>query len=271
MPLERPYDRPMDRPADRSLERAGDPGRPGVRTSAPGATPAIRVVRQPRATATIAIIDTHPMFRRGVASALAEGQDLAVTIAIDTGDVERAIAARARQDHAGIDVAIVAADLQDASGIPAPVRLQQEWPDTRVVAITNGEDDAALAGAVRAGARGYLSRDCSADDVRHVVSAAAAGTSALPPQIASRLLDEFALMARRAEQGPQGVGALSRREREVLTLVAEGLNNRAIAARLFISENTVKNHIRNIHDKLGVHTRMEAVVRGVREGLLRIT
>ena len=77
-------------------------------------------------------------------------------------------------------------------------------------------------------------------------------------------------MVTRSEQGAEGVGALSKREREVLSLVAEGLNNRAIAARLFISENTVKNHIRNIHEKLGVHTRMEAVVRAVREGLLRI-
>lgn len=270
MPIDRPIDRPMDRPVDRPGERDASASRPVVRTGTP-VTPAIRVVRQPRVTATVAIIDTHPMFRRGVASALAEGQDLQATIAMDTSDVERAIATRAGLENSGIDVAIVAADLLDAQGVPAPVRIQQEWPQTRVVAITNGEDDAALAAAVRAGARGYLVRDCSAEDVRQVVSAAAAGTSLLPPQIATRLLDEFALMARRAEQGPHGVGALSKREREVLSLVAEGLNNRAIASRLFISENTVKNHIRNIHDKLGVHTRMEAVVRGVREGLLRIT
>ena len=266
-----PIDRPVDRPVDRSGERDPVGARPPGRAGAPVAPSPIRVVRQPRITATVAIIDTHPMFRRGVASALVEGQELQASIVMDTSDVERAIAARAGLDQPGIDVAIVAADLVDAAGVPAPVRIQQEWPQARVVAITNGEDDAALAAAVRAGARGYLVRDCSADDVRQVVGAAAAGTSMLPPQIATRLLDEFALMARRAEQGPHGVGALSKREREVLSLVAEGLNNRAIANRLFISENTVKNHIRNIHDKLGVHTRMEAVVRGVREGLLRIT
>ena len=88
--------------------------------------------------------------------------------------------------------------------------------------------------------------------------------------MASRLLDEFAVLVRRHESPPEGAGALSRRELEVLTLVAQGLNNRAIAEQLFISENTVKNHIRNIHEKLQVHSRMEAVVRAVREGVLQI-
>ena len=88
--------------------------------------------------------------------------------------------------------------------------------------------------------------------------------------MASRLLDEFAGLMRRSEAIGQGQGALSRRELEVLALVAEGLNNRSIAERLFISESTVKNHVRSIHEKLQVHSRMEAVVRAVRDGVLAI-
>jgi two-component system NarL family response regulator len=123
---------------------------------------------------------------------------------------------------------------------------------------------------VRAGARGYLLTDTTPAELVDALRAVAAGSSLLSPAMASRLLDEFAVLVRRNEAPAEGAGSLSRRELEVLTLVAQGLNNRAIAEALFISENTVKNHIRNIHEKLQVHSRMEAVVRAVREGVLQI-
>jgi two-component system NarL family response regulator len=139
-----------------------------------------------------------------------------------------------------------------------------------VVVLTDADDDAALAGAVRAGARGYLLRDTTADELVEAVVTVAAGNSLLSPAMAVRLLDEFAVLVRRHDGAGEGTGSLSRRELEVLTLVAQGLNNRAIAESLFISENTVKNHVRNIHEKLQVHSRMEAVVRAVRDGVLQI-
>jgi DNA-binding NarL/FixJ family response regulator len=225
----------------------------------------VRVVHDQRATIRVVIIDPQPMFRRGIAAALAE--DASISLVTDVPDVSKALE---RVRRGGADVVLCEVALLDDAGVPAPTRLRQEWPEAHLVVITAGEDDSDLATAVRAGARGYLLRDCTPDELRQAVVAAAAGRSLLPPAIASRLLDEFALMARRSEHGNEGVGSLSRREREVLGLVAEGLNNRAIAERLFISENTVKNHVRNIHEKLGVHTRMEAVVRAVREGLLKI-
>jgi DNA-binding NarL/FixJ family response regulator len=225
----------------------------------------VRVVHDQRATIRVVIIDPQPMFRRGIAAALAE--DPSISLVTDVPDVGKALE---RVRRGGVDVVLCEVALLDEAGVPAPTRLRQEWPEAHLVVITAGEDDSDLATAVRAGARGYLLRDCTPDELRQAVLAAAAGRSLLPPAIASRLLDEFALMARRSEHGNEGVGSLSRREREVLGLVAEGLNNRAIAERLFISENTVKNHVRNIHEKLGVHTRMEAVVRAVREGLLKI-
>lgn len=229
----------------------------------------IRVVRDnaptPRATIRVVVIDQQPMFRRGLSASLQD--DPNVNLVAEAADLTSVMD---RVRRGGVDVVLCEVGLMDDAGVPAPARLRQEWPEAHLVVITAGEDDADLATAVRAGARGYLLRDCSADELRQAVTAAAAGRSLLPPSIASRLLDEFALMARRTEHAQEGIGALSRREREVLALVAEGLNNRAIAERLFISENTVKNHVRNIHEKLGVHTRMEAVVRAVREGLLKI-
>ncbi len=123
---------------------------------------------------------------------------------------------------------------------------------------------------MRAGARGYLLKDTTPNELVHAVRAVAAGSSLLSPAMATRLLDEFAVLVRRQDGPAEGTGSLSRRELEVLTLVAQGLNNRSIAEQLFISENTVKNHIRNIHEKLQVHSRMEAVVRAVREGVLQI-
>ena len=136
--------------------------------------------------------------------------------------------------------------------------------------LADGDDDANLAGAVRAGARGYLLKDTSPDELVEALRAVASGSSLLSPSMAARLLDELAVLVRRQDVAAEGTGALSRRELEVLTLIAEGMGNKAIAERLFISENTVKNHVRNIHEKLQVHSRMEAVVRAVRDGVLRI-
>ncbi len=170
-----------------------------------------------------------------------------------------------------LDVAVVLLDLGIAGGgVEACELLRQERPDVHVVVLTDADDDAALAGAVRAGARGYLLRDTTADELVEAVVAVAAGNSLLSPAMAVRLLDEFAVLVRRHDSAAEGAASLSRRELEVLTLVARGLNNRSIAEALFISENTVKNHVRNIHEKLQVHSRMEAVVRAVRDGVLQI-
>ena len=194
---------------------------------------------------------------------LFEEEDLSVHVCA-RGDV-----ALERARTRGFDVAIVDLGLPDGS-VECCAALRGVRPDVHVVVLAQADDDADLAGAVRAGARGYLLKDTSPEELVEALRAVAAGSSLLSPAMASRLLDEFAVLVRRSEGATEGTGALSRRELEVLTLVAQGLNNRAIAETLFISENTVKNHVRNVHEKLQVHSRMEAVVRAVREGLLEI-
>ena len=212
----------------------------------------------------VLVADRQPLFRRGVADVLAAEPDLAVVGETDHGSEVLDLVGRLRADVVLLDLGV------PGGGVEACALLRATRPDVRVVVLTDADDDAELAGAVRAGARGYLLKDTTPEELVGAVRAVASGSSLLSPAMASRLLDEFAVLVRRSEGAAEGTGSLSRRELEVLTLVAQGLNNRAIAESLFISENTVKNHIRNIHEKLQVHSRMEAVVRAVRDGVLPI-
>lgn len=215
------------------------------------------------ASVRVAVVDPRPLFRRGVLTALASQGDL--TPAGEAVDGAGALElVRATQP----DVVLLGLGLPDQSGAAVCERLRAEHPQTRVVILSARDDDAGLGGAVRAGATGYLLEDCTPDELVQAVRVVASGGSLLSPAMAGRLLDEFASLVRRNEAGE--ATALTRRELDVLRLMAEGMGNRAIAEHLFISENTVKNHVRNVHEKLQVHSRMEAVVRAVREGLLEI-
>jgi two-component system NarL family response regulator len=212
----------------------------------------------------VLVADRQPLFRRGVADVLADEPGIVLVGQTDDGLAVLDLVT-------DLDVDVVLLDLGiPGGGVDACALLRRTRPGVRVVVVANADDDADLGGAVRAGARGYLLKDTTAEELVEAVRTVASGSSLLSPAMASRLLDEFAVLVRRHEGPPEGAGSLSRRELEVLTLVAQGLNNRAIAEQLFISENTVKNHIRNIHEKLQVHSRMEAVVRAVREGVLQI-
>lgn len=212
----------------------------------------------------VLVVDRAPLVRRGVVAVLGEQPDLRVVG--ETGDDALAVELAA---STAPDVVLLDLDVP-GGGVRACEALRLARPGVAVVVLASAEDDADLAGAVRAGARGYLLRDTSPSELVEALRAVAGGKSLLSPEMASRVLDEFAGMMRRSEAIGEGQGALSRRELEVLTLIAEGLNNRAIAERLFISESTVKNHVRSIHEKLQVHSRMEAVVRAVRDGVLAI-
>jgi DNA-binding NarL/FixJ family response regulator len=212
----------------------------------------------------VVVADRQPLFRRGVADVLADEPDLLVVGECDNGTAVLDLVGRTRADVVLLDLRI------PGGGVEACAMLHDVRPDAGVVVLTDADDDAELAGAVRAGARGYLLKDTTPREMVEAVRAVAAGSSLLSPAMAGRLLDEFAVLVRRQDGSTEGTGSLSRRELEVLTLVAQGLNNRSIAEALFISENTVKNHVRNIHEKLQVHSRMEAVVRAVRDGVLQI-
>jgi DNA-binding NarL/FixJ family response regulator len=158
-----------------------------------------------------------------------------------------------------------------SSGIEACRAMKEIAPSTKIVMLTISDEEADLFEAIRAGASGYLLKDIPYDEVADVVRAVHGGQSLINPSMAAKLLAEFAALARRdasepAEQVP--APRLTEREIEVLKLVARGMNNRDIAKELYISENTVKNHVRNILEKLQIHSRMEAVMIAVRENLI---
>jgi len=133
--------------------------------------------------------------------------------------------------------------------------------------LTVSDEEADLYEAIKGGASGYLLKDASTDEVAQAVRVVADGQSLISPSMAMKLLDEFKQISRTDRSQPVAP-RLTERELEVLGQVAQGLSNREIAKQLFISENTVKNHVRNILEKLQLHSRMEAVMYAMREKLL---
>jgi two-component system NarL family response regulator len=169
------------------------------------------------------------------------------------------------------DVVLMDVRMPRLDGIEATRAIAASAPGTKVVILTVSEDEDDLFAAVKAGAAGYLLKEISIDEVASAIRCVVSGQSLVSPSMAAKLLAEFTALARRAdERQALPVPRLTERELEVLRLVAQGLSNREIAGELYISENTVKNHVRNILEKLHLHSRMEAVVYAVREKLLDI-
>jgi len=215
----------------------------------------------------VLIVDDHALFRRGLRMVLEQESDVEVVGEAADGEEAVNVAQELMPDVILMDVR-----MPKRSGIEATEEIKDLIPHARILMLTISEDESDLFDAIKAGASGYLLKEISIEEVADAVRAVAAGQSRLSPSMASKLLTEFAAMSRRSEE-PEQLPAprLTDREMQVLRLVAQGLANREIAKQLFISENTVKNHIRNILEKLHLHSRMEAVVYAVREKLLEIT
>jgi DNA-binding NarL/FixJ family response regulator len=216
----------------------------------------------------VLVVDDHALFRRGLEMVLAQESDIEVV-----GEAGDAVAAVERAAALLPDVVLLDVRMPKGSGIEACVEIKEVAPSARIIMLTISDEEGDLYEAIKAGATGYLLKEISIDEVASAVRAVYDGQSLISPAMASKLLTEFALMAKRSNERTEQVPTprLTERELEVLKLVARGLNNRDIARELFISENTVKNHIRNILEKLQLHSRMEAVVYAVREKLLEIT
>jgi DNA-binding NarL/FixJ family response regulator len=223
-----------------------------------------RVVADP---IRVLVVDDHALFRRGLEMVLAHEAD--IDIVGEASDGTEAV------DQAAAllpDVVLMDVQMPKRSGIDACTAIKDVVPSAKIVMLTVSEDEADLYEAIKAGASGYLLKEISIEEVATGLRAVAGGQSLISPSMAAKLLTEFSTMMKRGDDRQQvPAPRLTERELDVLKLVARGLNNRAIATQLFISENTVKNHIRNILDKLQLHSRMEAVVYAVREKLLEIT
>lgn len=212
----------------------------------------------------VLICDDHALFRRGLVMVL-ESED-GIDVVAEAEDGEDAVAKAA---EVAPDVILMDVRMPKMSGIEATRAIADVVPTARILMLTVSDEEEDLYEAVKAGATGYLLKEISIEEVANAIRAVTTGQSLISPSMASKLLTEFNNLAKQAQQkvlAPK----LTDRELQVLKLVAQGLSNREVADELFISENTVKNHVRNILEKLHLHSRMEAVVYAVREKLLDI-
>ncbi len=218
----------------------------------------------------VVVADDHALFRRGLEMVLESEPDIEVVAEANNGAEAVALATEHVPDLVLMDVRMPPAEGING-GIEATQAIKDQVPNTKILMLTISDEEEDLYDAIKAGASGYLLKEISIEEVADAIRSVHAGQSLISPSMASKLLTEFAAMARKDEEKQQmPAPRLTDREMEVLTLVAQGLNNRDIAKELFISENTVKNHVRNILEKLHLHSRMEAVVYAVREKLLEI-
>jgi len=212
----------------------------------------------------VAVVDDEELFRRGLTMLLTLEDGIEVV-----GEAGDGIAATELAAATAPDVILMDVHMPKRSGIEACVTIKEIAAVVRIIMLTVSDEQADLYDALKNGAAGYLLKDSSIDEVAQAVRVVADGQSLISPSMAIKLLDEFKQMSRSDRQQVPSP-RLTDRELDVLKLVALGLNNRQIGTRLFISENTVKNHVRNILEKLQLHTRMDAVMYAVREKLLDI-
>ncbi|GAA5181676.1 response regulator transcription factor [Rugosimonospora acidiphila] len=211
-------------------------------------------------TIRVVVADDQTAVREGLALLLDLLDD--VTVVGAAADGEEAIAL---VNERGADVVLMDLRMPRCDGPTATARIRAEHPETQIVVLTTYAEDADILAALRAGALGYLTKDAGRAQIAAAVRAAAGGQSVLDPQVQQRLL------AAASGAGPAAEGALpdglTAREGDVLRLIAGGLSNREIAAKLFVSEATVKSHINRLFAKTGVRDRAQAVQYAYRHGL----
>lgn len=216
-----------------------------------GATPPIRVV----------IADDHALLREGTRELLDREDDIIVVGEAADGRQAIALVETRRPDVALLDIA-----MPDVDGITATREIKRRWPNVAILVLTIHDEEEYVVALLDAGAAGYLLKDVSRRELVDAIRAVHAGDSVLHPGVTKTVLDRF----RRVDDAPEPASSLTERERQVLEAAASGASNKAIAARLGIGERTVQSHLANLFHKLGVGSRTEAVIEGLRRGLVKI-
>jgi DNA-binding NarL/FixJ family response regulator len=214
----------------------------------------------------VLLVDDQALFREGLNTLLSIHSDIEVVGEANNGEEAVQIAAQTNPDVVLMDLRMPVLD-----GVAATRRLAETQPDSRVIVLTTFDDDEHIFDGLRAGAVGYLLKDVSSTKLIEAIRAAASGHSFLQPSVTAKLINEFTRVTsgQPATLGSQPlVEPLSERELEVLQQVATGASNKEIAAELFITEGTVKNHLTNILGKLGVRDRTQAALKAKEIGLI---
>jgi NarL family two-component system response regulator LiaR len=204
----------------------------------------------------VMLVDDHTMVRRGLATFLKVFNDLELAGEADGGEAALQLCAQVLPDVILMDLM-----MPDMDGVTATRLIRQQFPKVQVVALTSFKEQQVVQNALQAGAIGYLLKDVSADELAQAIRAAHAGRATLSPEAAQALVDA-------ANQPPVPGQDLTERERTVLVLMIEGLNNTQIAGRLVVSPSTIKTHVSHILSKLGVASRTEAVTLALRHRLI---
>jgi DNA-binding NarL/FixJ family response regulator len=208
----------------------------------------------------ILIADDHPLVRSGLRALLAAAEDVEVVGEAATGEEAVALAASLQPEVIVMDLR-----MPGINGIEATRRIVQAHPQIRILVVTLFEDDDSVFAALRAGARGYLLKDANEVEVLRAIRAVSSGDAIFSATIAQRLIDFFATP--RPAQAALPFPDLTDREREILTLIAQGRSNAEIAQSLVISLKTVRNYISSIFSKLQVADRSQAIIRAREAGL----
>ncbi|WP_412889061.1 response regulator [Bacillus sp. 1P06AnD] len=225
-------------------------------------------------TTSIVIIDDHQLFREGVKRILDFEESFSVVAEGDDGSEAIGLVERFRPDVVIMDI-----NMPNINGIEATKQLIQQYPNTKVIILSIHDDENYVTHALKTGASGYLLKEMDADALIEAVKVVADGGSYLHPKVTHNLVREYRRLATdMAEENSSNLATeirrplhlLTRRECEVLQLLADGQSNRVIGETLFISEKTVKNHVSNILQKMAVNDRTQAVVLAIKNGWVEV-
>jgi DNA-binding NarL/FixJ family response regulator len=197
-------------------------------------------------------VDDHPLLRQGIAAIINSQEDMSLVSQASNG-----IEAIQQFSEHRPDVTLMDLRLPGMSGIDATIAIRAEFPEARIIMFTTSEGDVEVHRALEAGARGYLLKNTPAQDLIEVIRQVHAGKKRIPPEVAAQLAEHM------------GQENLTNREVEILQQVAAGYRNRDVAERLFISEETVKSHLKHIMEKLNARDRTQAVAIAVRRGIIQ--
>ena len=210
----------------------------------------------------VMLVDDHALFRRGIASILAAERGFEVV-----GEAANGLEALDRARELMPDVILMDIFMPGANGLEATRRIKEALPYVKIVILTVSEEDQNLFEAIKSGAQGYLLKKIEPQELFAMLKGVVKGDAPISRAMAAKILREFAHQAQRVAAPSPGAD-LTPREREVLELVTQGKSNKEIAVALAIAENTVKNHLKNILEKLHLENRVQAATFALREGLV---
>ena len=212
-------------------------------------------------TIRLMLADDHRMLREGLSRSMTEhGFDV-------VGEARDGVEAVNMAYSLSPDVLLMDVSMPEMDGVEACRQVRSSAPDTKVVMLTMHADQDVLANAIRAGACGYLVKDCSTEDIAGAVRLASSGETALSPQLAASMLNEV----RKLDMAPaREERVVTKREEEVLQLIADGCSTSEVAGQMYISQKTVKNHLASIYQKLDARDRTQAVLQAVRMGIVSL-